>query len=134
MSENKQQTDNTVNNQQIEEVDYADPESPTLAIRRLASPTTVPNVRPTDIVETNNNADTADTVQPGGAPTLATTADEAPTTSITSATSTRDSQTLNDDEVMVYSLSHPPMKRRRLDLGDLMVKTTAPAKSISDNF
>jgi hypothetical protein len=32
---------------------------------------------------------------------------------------------------MVYSLSHPPMKRRRLDLGDLTVKSTGPAKPIS---
>ena len=32
--------DNTVNVQQHEEVDYADPESQTLEIRRLASPTT----------------------------------------------------------------------------------------------
>ena len=47
------QTDNTVNNQQLGEVDYADPESPTLAIRRLASPTTGPNERLTDVVETN---------------------------------------------------------------------------------
>ena len=27
---------------------------------------------------------------------------------------------------------HEPMKRRRLDLGDLMVKTTGPTKAISD--
>ena len=67
--------------------------------------------------------------------TLTTPADEAPTISLTSSTSKRrswDGQLLNDDEVMVYSLSHPPMKRRRLDLGDLMVKTTGPAKPISD--
>ena len=119
--------DNTVNDQQHEEVEYADPESPTLAIRRLASPTTGVNERLTDVVETNDNADTTDTVLPGGVTTLAT-----PTISLTSATSKRDSEIPNDDEVMVYSLSHPPMKRRRLDLGDLMVKTTGPAKPISD--
>ena len=110
MSENEQQSENTITNQQIEEVVYADPESPTLAIRRLASPTTGPHERPTDIVETNNNADTSDTVLPAGAPTQATTAEEAPTTSITSATKQRrswDGTLLNDDEIMVYSLSHP---------------------------
>ena len=116
MSEHNVQTDNTVNNQQLKEVDYADPESPTLAIRQLASPTTGPNERLTDVVETNDNAGKADTVLPGGAPTLATPADEAPTTSLTSATS-KGHQIPNDDAVIVYSLSHPPMKRRRLDLG-----------------
>ena len=88
--------------------------------------------RLTDVVETDNTADTANMLLPGGAPTLAT--DEAPTTSLPSATSKRGRRTSNDDEVMVSSLNHSPMKRRRLDLGDLMVKTTAPAKSISDNF
>ena len=73
MSEQHNMTDNTVNDQQHEEVDYADPESPTLAIRQLASPTTGPNERLTDVVETNDNADTADTVLPGGVTTLATT-------------------------------------------------------------
>ena len=38
----------------------------------------------------------------------------------------------NDDEVKVLPLNHPPMKRRRSDLGDLMVKHTGPAKPISD--
>ena len=71
MSENNIHTDNTVNNQQLEEVDYADPESPTLAIRRLASPTTDPNERLTDEVKTNDNADTADTVLPGREPPYA---------------------------------------------------------------
>ena len=63
MSENEKQSENTINNQQIEEVDYADPESPTLAIRRLTSPTTGPKERQTDIVETNN-VDMAGTVLP----------------------------------------------------------------------
>ena len=40
--------DNAVNEPQHEEVDYADPESPTLAIRRQASPTTGDTERPTD--------------------------------------------------------------------------------------
>jgi len=130
MSEQNQTTDNTVKDQHNEEVDYADPESPTLAIRRL--PTTGPNKCLTDVVATNDNADTADTVLPSGAPTLATPADKAPTTSLASANSKRGSQIPNDDEVMVYSLSHPPMKRRRLDLGNLMVKITGLAKPISD--
>ena len=82
MSEQNIQTNNTVNNQQLEEVDYADPESPTLAIQRLASPNTGPNERLTDAIQTNQNADTADTVLPGSATTLATPADEAPTTSL----------------------------------------------------
>ena len=101
MFEQNNMTDNTVNNQQHEEVDYADPESPTLAIRRLASPTTGPNERLTDVVETNDNADTADTVLPGGVTTLATPADEAPSLSLTSATSKRDSEILNDDVSLV---------------------------------
>ena len=83
MSDNNEQTDNTVNNQQHEEVDYADPESPTLAIRHFALPTTGTAEHLTDVVETDN---TADTVLPGGAPTLATSTDEAPTTSLPSAT------------------------------------------------
>ena len=133
MSENNIQTDNTVNNQQHEEVDYADPESPTLAIRQFASPTTGTAEHLIDVVKTDNTADTANTLLPGSAPTLTT--DEAPTTTTTSlpsATSKEGCRTSNDDEVMVYSLNHPPMKRRRLDMGDLMVKTTGPAKPISD--
>ena len=66
---------------------------------------------------------------------IATPAEEAPTKPLTSSNSQRrswDGQLLNDDEVMVYSLSHPPMERRRLDLGELMVKTTSSAKPISD--
>ena len=123
MSEQTKQTDNTVNNQQHKEVDNADPESPTLAIRRLASPTTGPNERLTDVVETNDKADTADTVLPGGVTTLASPADEAPTISQSSTPSKRDSELPNHDEVMVYySLSHPPMKRRRLDLETLWLK------------
>jgi hypothetical protein len=100
MSENNRQTDNTVNDQQLEEVYYADPESPTLAIRRLASPTIGPNERLTDVIQTNQNADTADTVLPGGAPTLATPADETPTTSLTSANPKQDSQILRGDGVL----------------------------------
>ena len=49
MTEQNNMTDNMVNDQQHEEVDYADPESPTLAIRRLASPTTGQTERPTDV-------------------------------------------------------------------------------------
>ena len=118
--------DNTVNDQQHEEVDYADPESPTLAIRRLASPTTGQTERHTDDF---NLADYIDKPLPG---MIASPAEEAHTLALKSATSTRDSDMQNDDEVMVLSLSHPPMKRRRLDLGDLMVKQTGPAKPISD--
>ena len=40
--------DNAVNEPHDEEVDYADPESPTLAIRRQASPTTGDTKRLTD--------------------------------------------------------------------------------------
>ena len=126
MSEQNHMTDNTVNEQQNEEVDYADPESPTLAIRRLASPTTGQTERQTDVIQL---ADIVDTVLPG---MVAPPAEQAHTLCLKSATSKQDSDTLNDDEVMVYSLSHPPMKRRRLNLGDLMVKKTGPAKPISD--
>ena len=63
---------------------------------------------------------------------IASPAEEAHTLALKSATSKRDSDTLNDDEFMVNSLRNPPMKRRRLDLGELMVKTTGPAKPISD--
>ena len=112
---------NTVNCHQHEEVDYAEPESPTLAVRQSASPTTGPVERLTDVIETDNKADTADMLLPGGAPTLATSSDEAPTTSLTSATSKRGRRISNDDGVLTHSLTHPPMKRRQLDLGDLMV-------------
>ena len=136
MSTQNKQTDNTVDNQPHEEVDYADPESPTLAIRQLSSPTTGPTERQTDALETNEFVYTPGTDLPGmGGTTLATPAEEAPTKPMTSSNSQRrsgDGQLLNDDEVMVYSLSHPPMKRRRLDLGELMVKTTSSAKPISD--
>ena len=47
-SKRNKQTNNTVDNQPHEEVDYADPESPTLAIRQLTSPTTGPKERQTD--------------------------------------------------------------------------------------
>ena len=111
--------DNTVNDQQHEEVDYADPESPTLEIQRLASPTTGNTERPTDDF---NLADYIDKPLPGMIPTPA---EEALKLALKSANSIRageqrlswDGTLLNDDEVMVYSLSHPPMKRRRLDLG-----------------
>ena len=80
----KQPTDG-LHGQQLEEFDYADPESSTLAIRRLATPTTGSNEPLTDVVETNNMT----------ALTLAKPADEAPTTSIT-ATSKRDSQIMSE--------------------------------------
>ena len=101
----------TVNNQQHEEVDYADPESPTLEIRQFASPTTGTAERLTDVVEMDDTADTANTLLAGGAPTLAISNDEAPKTSLPSAPSKRGRRTSNDDEVMVYSLNHSPMKR-----------------------
>ena len=134
MSTQNNQTDNTVNDQQYEEVDYADPESPTLEIQRLASPTTGNTERPTDDF---NLADYIDKPLPGMIPTPA---EEALKLALKSAHSIRageqrlswDGTLLNDDEVMVYSLSHPPIKRRRLDLGELMVKTTSSAKPISD--
>ena len=47
-SPNNNTVDNAVNEPQHEEVDYADPESPTLAIRRQASPTTGDTKRLTD--------------------------------------------------------------------------------------
>ena len=105
MSKQNNMTDNTVNDQQHEEVDYADPELPTPAIRRLASPTTGQTERQTD-VHSIQLADIVDAVLSG---MVASPAEEAHTLSLTSATSKRDSDTLNDDEVMVYSLSHPPM-------------------------
>jgi hypothetical protein len=51
---------------------------------------------------------------------------------ILTATSKRGRRISNDNDAMVYSLHHEPMKRRRLDLGDIMVKTTGLAKPISD--
>ena len=111
MSEQNNMTDNTVNDQQHEELDYADPESPTRAIRRLASPTTGQTERPTD-VHSIELADIIDKPLPG---MVASTAEEAHKLSLKSATSTRDSDMQNDDEVMVPSLSHQPMKRRRLE-------------------
>ena len=101
MSEQNNMTDNTVNDQQHEEVDYADPESPTLAIR-LASPTTGQTERPTD-VHSIELADIIDKTQLG---MVASSAEEAHKLSLQSATSTRDSDMQNDDEVMVLSLSH----------------------------
>ena len=64
MSEQNNMTDNTVNDQQHDEVDYADPESPTLAIQRLASPTTGETERPFD-VHSIELADIVDAVLPG---------------------------------------------------------------------
>ena len=69
MCDSNEQTDNKVKYQQHEEVDYADPESPTLEIRQFASPTTGSAERLTDVADTDNTADTADTLLPGGAPT-----------------------------------------------------------------
>ena len=70
MSAQDNQTDNTVDNavndQQNEQVDYADPESPTLAIRRLASPTTGQTTRHTDDFDL---ADDTDKPLPGMIPT-----------------------------------------------------------------
>ena len=66
-----------VNGHQQEEVDYAMPQS--------ASTTTGPVERLADVVVTDNNADTAHMLLPGGAPTLATSTDEA-TTPFPSAT------------------------------------------------
>ena len=120
MSDNNEQMVNTVNNHQHEEVDYVDPKSLTLAIQS-ASPTTVPVERLTDVIETDNTADTADMLLPGGAPTLATSTDEAPTTSLPPAASKRGRQISTDTDAMVHALQHEPMKRRRLDLGDLML-------------
>ena len=60
MSDNNEQMVNTVNDHQHEKVDYADPESPTLAVRQSALPTTGPVERLSDVVETDNNADMAD--------------------------------------------------------------------------
>ena len=104
---------NTVNTHQHEEVDYANPESPTFAAWQSASPPG-PVERRTDVIETDNDADTADMLLPGGAPTLATSTDEAPTTSLPSATSKRGHRISTD----TYALQYEPMKRRRLDLGD----------------
>ena len=131
MSTQDEQTDIPVNNagndQLNEVVDYADPKSPTLAIRRLNSPTTGQTDRQPK-VHRIELADIVDAVLPG---MVASPVEEAHNLSTKSATSKRDSDILND-EGMVDSISHHPMKLRRLDLGDLMVKTTGPAKPISD--
>ena len=72
MSTQDEQTDipvnNAVNDQQNEDVDYADPESPTLAIQRPNSPTTGQTERPTDDF---NLADYIDKPLPGMIPTPA---------------------------------------------------------------
>ena len=86
MSEQNNMTDNTVNDQQHEEVDYADPESPTLAIRRLTSPTTGQTNRQPD-VHSIELADIFDAVLPG---MVATPAEEAHTLSLKSANSKQD--------------------------------------------
>ena len=81
---------------------------------------------------TDSNANTADMLLPRGAPTMATSNYEAGTTSLSFITTKRGRRISNDNDAMVFSLQHEPIKRRRLDLGDLMVKTTGPAKPISD--
>jgi len=68
MSDNNEQMVTTVNDHQHEEVDNADPESPTLAVTQSTSTTTDPVERPTDRVVTDNNADTADILLPGDTP------------------------------------------------------------------
>ena len=84
MSDNNEQMVNTVNCHQHEEVDYAEPESPTLAVRQSASPTTGPVDRLTDVIEIDNNADTEDMLLPEG--TMSTSTDEAPTGGILATT------------------------------------------------
>ena len=51
MSDNTDQMVTTVTDHQHEEVDYADPESPTLAVPQYTSTTTGTDERPTDVVE-----------------------------------------------------------------------------------
>ncbi len=111
MSEQNQTTDNTVNDQHNEAVDYADPESPTLAIRRLASPTTGQTKRQ------NNDGDGVDTDKQQ--------LDMIPEDEVLKLT--WDGTIPNAPEASVYCPSHP-IKRRRLDLGELMVKTTSSTK------
>jgi hypothetical protein len=119
MSTQDEQTDipvnNTVNDQQNENVDYADPESPTLAIRRLASPTTGQTKRQ------NDDGDRVDTDKQQ--------LDMIPEDEVLKLT--WDGSMLNGPEASVYCPSHP-IKRRRLDLGELMVKTTSSTKPNSD--
>jgi hypothetical protein len=100
--------DNAVNEPHDEEVDYADPESPTLAIRQQASPATGDTIRLTD------DADVAGkNKQPPDWDQLSWLSGHGP-------------------EEPVLSPTQPPIKRRKLDLGGLMVKTTSSAKPISD--
>ena len=106
--------DNAVNDQQTEEVDYSDPESPTLAIRRLASPPTGQTTRHTDDPDLAEDTDNPLSGIPD---------DEI-------LKLTWDGTIPNAPEGMLYSPSHPPTKRRRLDLGDLMVKQTGPGLSL----
>ena len=105
---NNNTVDNTVTDPQHEEGDYADPESPTLAIRRQASPTTGDTEGPAD------DFDLADYIDK---PIPSMMVDPPP--SVTSGTG-------------IYAPNLPLIKRRRLDMGDLMVKTTGQAKPISD--
>ena len=80
----------TTVNDQNEEVDYAVPQS--------TSTTTGQVERPTDVVVTDNNADTADMLLPVGAPTLATSTDEAATTTKRGRRNSTDT-----DAIRVYS-------------------------------
>ena len=111
MSIQNNQTDDTVvnavNDQQNEEVDYADAESPTLPIRRLASPPTGQTTRHTDDLDPAKDTDKPPS----------------------------DMIPLPDDEILKLTWdgtipnapeSLRPIKRRRLDLGELMVKQTGP--------
>ena len=81
MSDNNEQIVITVNDHQHEEGYYVDLESPTLAVPQYASPTTGPVERLTDVVVTDQNADKADILLPRDALSLATSTDEASTTS-----------------------------------------------------
>jgi len=98
-----------------------DPDLPTLAVRQSASPTTGPVERLINEKETDNNADTADMLLPGGAPTLATSNYEAETTSFPSTTQRNE---VAGFPPIIASSQHEPIKRRWLDLGELMVKMT----------
>ena len=59
----------TVNDHQHKKVDYADPESATLAVRQSTSTTTGADERPTYVVLIDDYTDTADMLLPGGVPT-----------------------------------------------------------------
>jgi len=117
--------------------DYADTKSPTLAALNYpqsTSTTTVTGARRTD-VEIMDKTDATEMLLPRNEPTLAMPINEVENISVPSVrhTTRQGGRTSTENTGEVIDLSqYEPLKRRRSDLGDLIVKNLAAANPISD--